>query len=50
MTFEEWWKTVEEDVEDNCENRMDKFDARQWLREAFESGQLSGATKESEDE
>jgi hypothetical protein len=50
MTFEEWWKTVEEDVEDNCENRMDKFDACRWLRKAFESGQLSGAAKESEDE
>jgi hypothetical protein len=50
MTFEEWWKTVEEDVVDNCENHMDEFDACQWLRKAFESGQLSGVTKESKDE
>ena len=39
MTFEDWWKTVEEDVVDNCDNRMDEYDAANWLRDAFEAGQ-----------
>lgn len=34
-TFDEWFKTVQEDVEENCENRMDKYDAKGWMRIAW---------------
>tara|TARA_R110000824_G_scaffold52818_2_gene146643 strand:+ start:300 stop:461 length:162 start_codon:yes stop_codon:yes gene_type:complete len=41
MTFEEWFKTIEEDVINNCDNRMDQWDAENWLRDAWYSGRTS---------
>ena len=37
LSFEEWFETVRDDVEENCENRMDRFDAREWMREAWDA-------------
>jgi hypothetical protein len=41
MTFEEWFKTVEEDVINNCDNRMDQWDAEGWMRDAWDSAKNS---------
>jgi hypothetical protein len=38
MSFEEWFENNKEDIVSNCENRMDEYDAEDWLREAFDAG------------
>jgi hypothetical protein len=38
MTFEEWFLNNKEEVVDNCDNRMDEYDAEEWLKEAFAAG------------
>ena len=40
MTFKEWFKTVEESVIDNCDNRMDQWDAEDWMREAWQAAKV----------
>lgn len=37
VTFEEWFKSVRDDVEQNCENRMDEYDAKAWMKEAWDA-------------
>lgn len=39
MPFEDWWETVKEEIKDNCDNRMDEYDAEYWLQKAFEAGE-----------
>jgi hypothetical protein len=38
MTFEEWFGNNKEEVVDNCDNRMDEYDAEYWLERAFAAG------------
>lgn len=38
MTFEQWWILNQEEIESNCENRMDIYDAEYWLEKAFNAG------------
>jgi hypothetical protein len=38
MSFEEWFENNKEDIVSNCENRMDEYDARDWLEAAFTTG------------
>jgi hypothetical protein len=41
LTFEDWWASVEEDLEENCDNRMDAYDAQDWLRQCWDAATLS---------
>jgi hypothetical protein len=41
LTFEDWWSSVEEDVASNCDNRMDEYDAVDWLRLCWVAATLS---------
>ena len=45
MTFQDWFETVEEEVLENCENRMDEFDAKDWMKGAFEAGLEEGLAR-----
>jgi hypothetical protein len=40
--FNDWWKEVFNEAEENCENRCDIWDLESWCREAFERGQMAG--------
>jgi hypothetical protein len=40
MSFKEWFATVKESVIDNCDNRMDQWDAEDWMREAWQAAKV----------
>ena len=40
MGFEKWWESNKEDVIENCENSMDRYDAKYWLELAYVAGGL----------
>ena len=46
--FEEFWNSIYEDLAENCENRLDIWDAEKWIREAFEAGQSAGKEEQQE--
>jgi len=45
MTFDDWFETVKEIVVENCENRMDQWDAEGWMNDAFEAGLQEGLAR-----
>jgi hypothetical protein len=40
MTFKEWFATVKESVIDNCDNRMDQWEAEDWMQAAWEAAKV----------
>lgn len=40
--FEDWFKTVEDELEDVCDNQLDQYSAKEWLRDAFDEGKKYG--------
>ena len=61
MTFEEWFNsdsgfadegytlTIANLVAENCENRMDECDAKDWMEQAYEAGRKQGYKEAEED-